>query len=329
MDDGDEEERRPSTAPEPMLVTVSGIVDTEKATEFARLLAAHVKAIGTIIDVSRLDGLHAAENYPAALEAVDRGFEASRVLRRSETVDLVGMAMSVFVVRDGVPKAHLVFDIEAVLPLYVCEEESPERREAVQLIAHECAHIEDLKRKDEAFPGVILQPREAGWIEQTLGPVGLNFWEEYYACRRTACFRREAVDDFAGVLVSCLDNAPGEVRAAIGRYRLHRDLDRLIDEAVDPATRPLKAASYLFGHIDGLDGDWEAIPEVRERLSTHPLGELAEEMLAELHRLWDCRQGWVGLSEFDGLTEIALAALELGGIRPEEFPDGRCYVHVP
>ena len=262
MDDRDEGERKSSTAPESMSVTVSGIVDTEKATEFAHLLATHVRAIGTIIDVSRLDGLHAAEDYPAALEAVDRGFEASRVLRRSENIDLVGMAMSVFVVRDGVPKAHLVFDIEAVLPLYVCEEGSPERRRAVQLIAHECAHIEDLKRKDEAFPGVILQPREAGWIEQTLGPVGLNFWEEYYACRRTAGFRREALNDFASVLNSSLDNAPGEVRAAIGEYRFHRNVDRLVGEAMDPAMRPLKAASYLFGHIDGMDAEWEAIPEV-------------------------------------------------------------------
>ncbi|MGZ8284060.1 MAG: hypothetical protein ACXW27_00255 [Allosphingosinicella sp.] len=329
MDDPDEGERRPSTAPESMSVTVSGIVDSEKATEFAHLLAAHVRAIGTILDVSRLDGLHAADDYPAALEAVDRGFQASQALRRSENVDMVGMAMTVFVVRDGVPKAHLVFDIEAVLPLYVCEQESPERRQAVQLIAHECAHIEDLKRKDEAFPGVILQPREAGWVEQVLGPVGLNFWEEYYACRRTARFRREAIDDFAGVLISCLDNAPGEVRAAIERYRLHHDLDRLIADAVDPAMRPLKAAAYLFGHIDGWDGDWDMIPEVRERLRGHPIGELAEEMLAELHRLWECRDGWIGLSEFDELTEIAVAALEMGGIRPEEFADGRCYLHVP
>lgn len=237
--------------------------------------------------------------------------------------------MTVFILRDGVPKAHLVLDIEAVLPLYMCEEESPERRQAVQLIAHECAHIEDLKRKDEAFPGVILQRREAGWIAQTLGPAGLNFWEEYYACRRAACFRREAVDDFAGVLISSLDNAPGEVRAAIGRYRHHGDLDRLIAEAVDPALRPLKAASYLFGHIDGLDGNRDAIPEVRERLSTHPIGGLIEGMLAELHRLWECREGWVGFEEFDELTKIALAALEIGGIQPEEFADGRCYLHVP
>lgn len=72
--DLDEGERRPSTAPESMSVTVSGIVDTEKALEFAHLLAAHVRAIGTVIDVSRLNGLHAADDYPAALEAVDRGF---------------------------------------------------------------------------------------------------------------------------------------------------------------------------------------------------------------------------------------------------------------
>lgn len=318
-----------SSAPKTISVTIRGLVDAEKATAFGHVLAGAVRSIGTRIDVSRLDGLTAADEYATALREIDRGFEATVELSPSRNADMVGTAMSVRVMREGVPKAHLVFDIEMLLPLYVYDSEHPEWWRALHMIAHECAHVEDLKRKDEAFPGIILRPQQLGWVDQNLGHVGLNFWEEYYACRRTAGFRPKATDEFAGVLLSCLEKAQDEVNAAIRSYRCHEDLGRLVSEALEPALRPLRAASYLFGHVEDLDGGWASIDELLNRVREHRLSDLIEEMLEELRRLWACRDAWTSMDEFEELVAIALEALERGGIRVEEFPDGGCYLHVP
>ena len=318
-----------STAPDMISVTVGGMVDAEKATEFAHVLANAVRSIGTRIDVSRLDGFTAADEYAAAIREIDRGFDATVELSPSRNADMVGTAMSVHVMRDGVPKAHLVFDIETLLPLYVYDSEHPEWWRALHMIAHECAHVEDLKRKDESFPGILLRPQQAGWVDQNLGHAALNFWEEYYACRRSAGFRPEATEEFAGVLLSCLEKTQDEVNAAIRSYRWHGDLGRLVSEGVEPALRPLRAASYLFGHVEDLDGGWASIEGVLRRAREHRLGDLVEEMLEELRRLWTCRGAWTSMEEFDELVAIALQALERAGIRVEEFPDGGCYLHVP
>jgi hypothetical protein len=318
-----------STAPASIGVTVSGLVDAEKATAFGHVLANVVRSIGTRIDVSRLDGLTAADEYAAALREVDRGFEATVELSPSRNSDMIGTAMTVHVMREGVPKAHIVFDIEMLLPLYVYDSEHPEWWRALHMVAHECAHVEDLKRKDGAFPGILLRPQKLGWVDQNLGHVGLNFWEEYYACRRSAGFRPEATEEFSGVLLSCLEKAQDEVNGAIRSYRSHRDLGRLVSEALEPALRPLRAASYLFGHVEDLDGGWNSIEAVLTRVREHRLGDLIEEMLEELRRLWESRNDWTSMEEFEELVAIALEALERGGICVEEFPDGGCYLHVP
>lgn len=194
------EELPPSTVPMPLSITVSGLVDAEKATEFANLVAGYIHLIGCVIDVSRIDAVTITDRYCEALAQIERGFETQKVVTHSQNEDIVGVAMCVHVMREDVPKVHLVVEIEMLLPLWVFEPGSPKHARSLQLLAHECAHIEDLKRRDGVAPGTILRERYVDEFEQMFAPVGSSMWEEYYACRRTAHFDPSGCEPFVEAL---------------------------------------------------------------------------------------------------------------------------------
>lgn len=319
----------PSTRPTPLSVTIGGLDDPEKGVEFANLLGGYLHALGSAFDISRLDAVTATNSYVEALAAVDRGFETTSVVTRSENEDMVGVAMCVHVLRDGVPKAHLVCDIEMLLPLWGCEQGSPEHAQALQLLAHECAHIEDLKREDEAYPGVILQQKHEDEMDAMFMPIGAALWHEYYACRRAAHFDPSATSAFAMSLASCLDNNQSAVDDAIRRYRVHADINKLVAETLDPATRALRVAAYLFGHLDGLDQGWDAVPEIRERLDKHGLNEIMNDMVEELQRLWSTRYDWTSIREMNQLCDLAWDAYAEAGVIAQATPEGGLYLDVP
>lgn len=310
-------------------LSVSGLHDPKKAEEFARLLGDYVHALGTALDLSRLAGMTVSDNYVEALTQVERGFETPHIVTRSENENMVGMAMCVQVLHDDVPMVHLVCEISMLIPLYACEPGSDDHKRALQMLAHECAHIEDLKRKDDAFPGVLLKQKVTSFFEAHFGPVALSLWQEYYACRRTAHFCRETGDDFAQVLVGCLDTNQKSVNEAIIRYRDHQDLDRLVVETFDPATRAIRIAAYLIGHLDGLGEGLEIVPDVANRLDGTQLGELIEEIAVELRRLWDMRNEWTGMSDLDNLADLVCDTYAVAGVIATELPDGGAHLDVP
>jgi hypothetical protein len=315
--------------PADLPISVFGIVIPERQQAMVDLIRGYLTEIGRYIDVGRLEGVTASDDYPAALAAIKRGFGSERTLVRSENVDMVGVAMAASVMRDGVVKSHLVFNVGALVALYMCPPEDERHRSSVYMLAHEAAHIEDLKIKDEAFPGVLLQPREVSWLELNLGPIGWGLWEEYYACRRSAPFDPSQTTMLEDVMMSCFDNAQGEVDASIRAYRYHHDLERVWQETIEPATRVMRAGAYLFGHVDGLGSDWDAIPRVRDRLRDHPLFDVLDEMSTELQRIWDARGSWSGYDEFLDLNYIVRDAYEVAGVDVQERDDGAAHLAIP
>lgn len=87
--------------------------------------------------------------------------------------------MAVPVLRDGVVKSHLMFFAPTLLPLE--ESETQEFSGALYLLAHECAHAEDLKLRDVCFPNTILQRPETDLESSLLERLSWSFWEEYAA----------------------------------------------------------------------------------------------------------------------------------------------------
>lgn len=313
----------------PLNISVGGLIDAEKASEFAHHIGAYIDALGRVIDLSRLDAVTVTDQYANALAEVDRGFETQNVVTHSQNEDIVGVAMCIHVLRNDQPKVHLVAQIEMLLPIWVHEPGSPEHSQALQLLAHECAHIEDLKRLDEIAPGRILRERYKDEFDQMFSPVGTGMWEEYYACRRTAKFYPDGSQPFTESLISCLDNNQRSIDAAIRQYRFHADLGRLIEETHELAMRALRVAAYLIGHCDGLEQDWRKSPEIAKRLKGHHLRALLDDMTDELRDLWGRRSDWTGNAETSGLNDIAWDAYVEAGIIVRETSDGGLYIDVP
>ena len=206
-----------------------------------------------------------AHDYEDALAQLDRGYQATRPLTRTADDQLLGVAMAPAVLRDGVVKAHLVFHAPFVLPLE--DEQSEHYRQALYLIAHECGHIEYLKHRDECFPGIILQEQITDYEQALLERIASALWEEYAACRASAILGAEQASVFEESLVSVLSVARDQANAAIRSYRLHSDIDRVLEEAGRPLSKPLRLAAYLFGHLDGTDADLDTVPQARDALA--------------------------------------------------------------
>lgn len=315
------------TAPESIPVSARGFGDVETATRAANSIAGAVRAVSRYIDLSRLDGITIAYDYDAALAELDRGFETTRPLTKTIDDRVLGVAMAPAVWRDGLVKGHLVFYALAVLPI---EDETHELcNQALYLIAHECAHIEDLKLRDERFPGTILQQRIYDCEEAIFTPLAEIFWEEYAACRASAPFGNNQAGAYEECLVGALGAARDEARAAIQAYRLHGDVDRVLEDAGRPICEPLRFAAYMLGHLDGRREDWSAVPQARDELARSAYASFVDRLGTVLRDLWNTRETWESLDVFGPLKDVAREALFRNGISVTRLADGQVYVDIP
>lgn len=334
MESSTDEEREPeeatlppASAPDSIPVSLRGFADAAHAERFGHTIANTVRALSRHIDVERLDGITVAFDYDNALAEFDRGYEASRALTRTNDDGLVGVAMTPAVMRNGVVKAHLVFYAPMVLPLE--DSEDAKFRQAVYLVAHECGHIEDMKRRDERFPGNILQRRITDSEEAILEQFVDSLWDEYAACRVSAIFGEDQTAVYEESFVSIATGARERANAAIRNYRLHGDIRRVLEEAGQPLWQPLRLAAYLYGHLDGLGLDSTAVPGALALLSESPFVEFVYRVRDALRHLWSRRHEWGSLSEFDALREIGRDSLADGGIILRRLHDGQLYVDIP
>ena len=144
-----------SSVPENLEIVVVGIED-ELAQTLSTAIREFVVFFGTQFDLSGLDGITVASEYSKALLDLDRGYVSSHRLTPSNTYG-VGVAMSPSVIRNGLHKCHLLFDAMNFLGMLQAKQQS----RVINLIAHECAHVEARQRFDNAFPGVLLKSKHA------------------------------------------------------------------------------------------------------------------------------------------------------------------------
>jgi hypothetical protein len=304
-----------------------GFESEEKAREFGRSLWSTVHEIGRYIDLERLDGVTVGWDYDEALLSVDRGIDGLRPLSRSDG-EVVGIAMSPPVLRDGVVKVHLVFGANYLVGL-MADDQSEDVQFAVAVVAHECAHVEVTKQRDLAFPGTVLQAHYDGYEAEIFGQIADICWEEYAACRLAAPFSSGKCGDYTKGLEAVLAVGRKRSNHAIRAYRRHADLNRVINEAGSALCEPLKVASYLLGHMDAVRLDWPELPATRQVLVDAGYAELVDDLRNRLRVLWHGRQAWDSIAEFDPLREVVRGCFASGGFFFSGRPDGTAYVEIP
>lgn len=323
----DEDNLPPPTAPSDILVNVRGFETTEHAEHFANVIFNMMHFLSNFIMLDRLDGITVAFDCNNALAQLDRGYRSEKLLKRTLNDKVAGVAMAPAVLRDGVVKGHLVFYAPAVLPIEKTSRDS--FCEALYTIAHECAHIEDLKHRDECIPGTILQKPITDSEEVILGPICEAIWAEYAACRVSAPFGETQAKRYEDGLISALQNARKNSNGAILSFRSHGDLNRVLEEAGYSLCEPLRLIAYLIGHLDGLDMSFDAAPGARDELHISDYNVFTDRLKSILRQLWTNRASWESPAIFDPIKDIVRDVLKSGGLILCRQPDGELYVDIP
>lgn len=305
-------------------------VNEESANRTANKLASYIRLISTSLDLSRLDGVTVAYDYDDALAELDRGVEGLRPLRRSNDDQLIGVGMAPAVIRDGVVKVHIVFNAPYVEDIENDQGDEPDEGfwAALYLLAHECGHVQVTSDKDHAFPNMILQHVVSDYEEAIFMQVNEACWEEYAACRLSAAFGRGRLPLYEEGLRGVLGVARERAAEARENFWQHGDLNRAVEELVPPLVEPLRLASYVLGHLDGLADDITISDETKQALDDAGYADLIEDLATALRSLWDDRREWGHVSRFDIIGNVARDALWSGGLAIQPAANGGATINV-
>jgi len=328
-DDLDRFEKLPSsTAPEDVVLTLLDFASEHPETQcFGVVMSQAILECGRIMNLERLDGVTVAFDFDAALSSIDLGYESTHAksYTRSEEFLCVGKALTVK--RCGKLMSHVVFHAPTAVLLIHPEHESHPL--AVNIIAHEFAHVTGLKWNDEAMPGLLLAPYQADWFTASLFDAALVVWDEYLACRLAAGF-----GDAARQKTIYAKNYEGDASLAVSRtrepikaYRVHGDLEKMMAQIRVPLIQPLKLAGYLLGHLDGME-DEQALDAICPRHMDTPYQPILSVVRTELRKLWDTRGCTGGVERYDNLIQLIIQIYEGAGVYPKKQGDGY-YVNVP
>lgn len=314
---------QPSSVPANLSIRVLGVEND--TSELTTLLAPLFAEIGRGLDLSSLDGVTFAVDYPAALRGLDRGYKSSHTLTPSGG-RVSGVAMTPTVIRDGELKSHMVFDLNVFIGMLKDGRSS----RVVQLLAHECAHVEANAQFDKAFPNVLLR-QQVNYRDGLRSQITLACWDEYIACLRSAPWGEDPRSDYERTFLEHLLVAREEADTSITEYRTHRDVSRVIYEVSEVYSKLMKYAAYFLGNEVGHGRDWRDWKPVRESLADHWFLPFLERLEVALDAIARERGEWQDRSAFEAIADLGEELMEDGGMRFYDNPEhpGRIGVDIP
>lgn len=318
----------PSTLPQISIkLCGSGFESEAQATELATYVRAFAYVLGQHWPLDRLDGITIADNYDEELAAVDRGFEASEPVARSDDY-VQGVAMAVPVKRDGVIKSHLVLFAAMMRPLL--DEKSEGFKTAQYMLAHELAHVADVCLIDEAMPGLLLSFIDDE-LDRALDSIVRGAWSEYFATSASARFDPGLTAAFAETLVKALETELPALEKQRLKYQWqHHDLNVFWHQCLARVRRLLTLSGYVIGHLHGLGADVDAeCPALAKALQDAGWRPLFDTLATTLKALDDSHNEWNGFDAFRPLHKVGNEALELVSIFVTKEPNGTLYINVP
>ncbi|MBY3617616.1 hypothetical protein HJA81_30940 [Rhizobium bangladeshense] len=124
-------------------------------------------------------------------------------------------------------------------------------------------------------------------------------------------------------------DARGKAREAIRSYRIHGDVERVLQEAGAALLEPLRMASYRFGHLDGI-AEGELVDIALELTGADPaISAAIVELVSQMRILWARRGNWESYEELMALGETAVKLIQVCGVHATPQPNGTAYINVP
>lgn len=232
---------RKSSRPVSLNVSLQGFGSEEAAHEMAGSIGSALLEIGTVIDISNLDGVTVAHDYDDALAQLDRGYETDFVLEATRK-SAVGIAMTPSVLRNEVLKSHIVLDAHYVKG--ILGDDPDDLNFALHTLAHECAHVEVTAAYEKCFPGELLRAVIHSRLEHWATEVVQACWDEYAVCRITGSIGYDPVGRYQEILIA--------VHAGIDEK-----IDQLVREFPGGNADPFVGAVFgAYGELLKFAGYW-------------------------------------------------------------------------
>jgi hypothetical protein len=321
------QEVRSFTAPENLSVSLRGFDTEEHAREFGNLVVAYVRELSRRIDLSALDGITIASDYAQALLDLDRGYVTSHKLTASEGL-AYGIAMTPAVLREGKIKSHMLFNASVLLPLE--DTQDGLFKQAVHMLAHECAHVEVTERFNAAFPGMILQSQTPSAHAHYRWQIIKACWDEYAVTWICAPFGEKPTVGYEETFIRALNETRPKANDFIKAYRLHQNVNQITAEVYGTYGDLMKFAAYHLGNMAGLGLTVDELPQTKTALEGHWFAPHFEQLKILCESVATDYGKWLERDKFEAIGDLADQIVVQGGLIVSDFTDdGGFYVHVP
>ena len=266
------------------------------------------------MDLRSLDGVTVAldtRNAVCSLQHLPNGVIP---LEMSDQPGVTELARTVALKCGEELKFHIV--LRSGLSLMTLSSELELQALAGGCIAHEAAHVEHEGHLSRMFPEVYDGTLDCGYRSKQTFIKALDVWSEYAACRSSAQFRPDALEDFDRAFCLSVEHSRSTAQASIEHVRdggKAIDTFREVQQAFGDA---FICAGYLLGHLHGLEmhGANEA-PGVGRWLSENPAeAELISRLERVLKELWLSEFGWESLEVFAPIYELLCEMMALHGM---------------
>jgi hypothetical protein len=300
-----------STVKDDLRIVVTGSFESEASAQQLRsMVFGFMKLFGSVFNLAALDRVTVADDYNSALANIERGFPGMKAPTPTSDQFGSGFAMSLPVLREGLPKSHIVFDSRLVRPLV--DPTDPLYGLAVHTLCHETAHAYDHLLQNKAFPG-LYGTRLSDLRDAVLTELALSAWDEYVASRLSAPW---GTDDYC--------QGYEETLCAMYESAVSVTMSELSSIFGGLFTR----ASYLVGHLDGIDKELRVeSPHLAKLIDeTTWLRLLWGEYLAILRGMFEAHGDWTGIEVLQPLKGLFERLLGGGGMGFVKLPTGGYFV---
>ena len=256
------------------------------------------------IDLQALDGVTVTSDCRAAACALQDLPQGQVPLEMNPQPEVMEMARTAAVRREGDLRFHIV--LRRGLALSTLSPEPEMQRLALGCIAHEAAHVEHESHLYRMFPDSYGKPLECGNRSRQTFLKAMDVWSEYAACRSSAMFRPEAVEEFEGILCRAIEDSSAAALEQIKAHREGRGASDVFRELQQIFGDVFICAGYLLGHVHGIERNLkDRTSHLEEIFRKKPsVKDLLTRLERILHELWLREFAWDSIEAFAPIYDL-------------------------
>ncbi|RQP21860.1 BTB/POZ domain-containing protein [Piscinibacter terrae] len=312
------------TAPEGYNICLRAFDSEERARSVGDTIAFVIREVSRVLDLSRLDGVTVAYDYAEALRDLDRGFTGNTGELKASDNEVVGIAITTSVLRDGIAKSHIV--LHAAYVEQLTDPKNEFFSAAIHTVAHECAHVEVNHRFDDAFPGMVGRERFPTLRAHLRWQTILSCWDEFAATLLSAGFGDPATRGYETNFLRALSESRQKADAHIVSFARHGNVRQALDAVHDVYSNLLKFAAYHLGNMRGCELTLADFPETTEALAKHWFAPYWKRLSDACERILANYGKWPSPSSFELIGELLEEVMAEGGVQLQDNPDGGLHV---